>query len=82
MTTKTVQKHLLLHGFLYYDNELCKQKLQKQSYDNYFMVTVSAWKYLKYNRNLLRTEFLCKPNYVNYCGVHAFICENVMQTIL
>lgn len=42
MTTKTVQKHLLLHGFLYYDNELCKQKLQKQRYDNYFMVTVSA----------------------------------------
>lgn len=29
MTTKTARKYLLLRGFLYYDNELCKQKLQK-----------------------------------------------------
>lgn len=42
MTTKAAQKHLLLRGFLYCDYELCKQKLQKQSYDNYFMVTVFA----------------------------------------
>lgn len=42
MTTKTVQKYLLLHGFLYRDYELCKRKLQKQSYDNCFMVTECA----------------------------------------
>ncbi len=29
MTTKTVQKNLLLHGFLYRGNELCKQKPRK-----------------------------------------------------
>ena len=42
MTTKTVQKHLILRGFLYCDYELCKWKLQNQSYDNCFMVTVFA----------------------------------------
>lgn len=30
---------MILRGFLYCDYELCKQKLQKQSYDNCFMVT-------------------------------------------
>lgn len=38
MTTKAVQKNLLLHGFLYRGNELCKQKLQIWSYGNCFMV--------------------------------------------
>lgn len=42
MTTKTARNHLILRGFLYRDYELCKQKLQKQSYDNCFMVTVFA----------------------------------------
>lgn len=42
MTTKTVQKHLFLHGFLYRGNELCKQKPQIWSYGNCFMVTERA----------------------------------------
>lgn len=42
MTTKTVQKHLLLHGFLYCTCKLCKQKLQIWSYGNCFMVTKYA----------------------------------------
>lgn len=42
MTTETVQKHLLLYGFLYRVNELCKQKPQIWSYGNYFMVTKYA----------------------------------------
>ena len=29
MTTKTVQKYLLLHGFLYCTCKLCKQKQRK-----------------------------------------------------
>ena len=42
MTTKTVRKRLLPHGFLYCDYELCKQKSQIQSYGNCFMVTIFA----------------------------------------
>ena len=42
MTTKTVQKYLLLHGFLYRVRELCKQKPKILSYGNCFMVTKYA----------------------------------------
>lgn len=72
MTTETVRKRLLLHGFLYCEYKLCKQKLQKQSYDNCFMVTVCAQKGLKRKQKLFRTTNLCKLNYVNNSEIHVF----------
>lgn len=42
MTTKTVQKHLLLHGFLVASTNYVNKNLKKQCYGNYFMVTERA----------------------------------------
>lgn len=42
MTTKTVQKHLLLHGFLCCAWNYVNKNREKQCYGNYFMVTERA----------------------------------------
>jgi len=72
MTTKTVQKYLLLHGFLYCEYKLCKQNSEKQYYGNCFMVTVCAQKDLKHKQKLFRTTNLCKLNYVNNREIYVF----------
>lgn len=72
MTTITVQKHLLLHGFLYCNCKLCKQNREKLCYGNCFMVTACAQKHLKHKQKLFRTMHLCKLNYVNDSEIHVF----------
>lgn len=42
MTTKTVQKHLLLHGFFIAPANYVNENREKLCYGNYFMVTESA----------------------------------------
>lgn len=72
MTTKTVQKHLLLRGFLYCACKLCNKNREKLCYGNCFMVIDCAQKPLKHKKKLFRTMHLCKLNYVNKSEIHVF----------
>ena len=72
MTTKTVQKHLLLHGFFIASVNYVNKNREKLCYGNCFMVTACAQKHLKYKQKLFRTMHLCKLNYVNDSEIHVF----------